>query len=1316
MELRLTVHVPQRRTRPVDVVIDAREGAAAGRLRGALADHLGLPVPVLSVEGRPVADDAVVGMPPLLDGASVTVEGTEALRGGGADGGGNRPRAVLEVAVVGGPDAGRSRPLGPGGTDVGRSPDTGLRLEDPALSRRHARFTVDADGVAVEDTGSTNGVVVDGRPVDGAQRVDTASTIVIGASTLRLRRVAPPGLPVVHPGDGTVLLAPGRRPVASPPAVEVEAPRAPTEPTRARVPWVAALVPVPVFAAMAFFLGPHLLAFALLGPVVVLATALTDRVGARRRHRAALADHARATAEARSRFESALAEERRMRERVHPDLHEVLRRAEHRLAGLWSAPDDLRVRVGIGTVPATTTWRDGSEVERGEAVAVPVVVDLAEGHVLGVVGPQGETRALLTGVVGQLVVRCPPSALGVEVLGPPDDAWRWLGLLPHPPRAARRLVVVPDAAGAGSSVTETGDDTLLLVAAERREELPDGCGAVLECLGGGRHVLHHTGGPTPLVADGAGPAWAERVARALAPVRLGGSGGAAALPRAVGLTSLLDHPLDVAGVQRGWAASDGPVAAVGVRDGGTFRLDLRADGPHVLVGGTTGSGKSEFLRTLVTGLALGSPPEQLTMLLVDFKGGAAFGPCATLPHVVGLVTDLDDHLAGRVLRSLGAELRRRERVLGDSGASDLDDHHARPGAEPLPRLVVVVDEVRALVDELPDLVSGLVRLAAQGRSLGIHLVLATQRPSGTLTPEIQANVNLRVAFRVRDRADSVGVVEDAAAADLPADTPGRGLARGGDGRLVAFQVALVAPESAGPPVTVRPQGTDRATSDRDRAAETAAVVDVVRSAHDDRGGTAPRRPWLPPLPEALEPASLGPSGLAVVDEPERQRRVTLSWSRDVALWRVVGRPRSGRTTALSAVVRAATSEMPPGDLHVHAVAPDTPAWAGLPHVGTVAAPHDTAAVRALLSHLESVVGDASAEASRGRTVLLVVDGWEQLAEHDDPRDATPSSERLLRLLRDGAGRGLVAAVCGGRDLLRSAWSALGGRTLVLGTPDPLDAALLGLPAGVLSPDAPPGRGLLAADGRELQVARPSERDWARRGRRPVTPDAAPWRYRALPTRVTRLDIAPEHRPRDGLLLGLAGPTAGAWAWQPAVHGRRLLVAGPPRSGRTTALATLAASATAADRPVAVVSPTTGPGRWPCPVLGPDDADTLVTLRREHPEMVLLVDDADRLSDSAVLPVVAEIAALVDRDHGAVAVATTTSGLLGRFRGLDVDVARHGTGVLLRPARHDGDLLGVARVDVPAVQGLPGRGVVVVDGVASALQVLADQPEPAPAGR
>src|SRR3954462_12085433 len=140
--------------------------------------------------------------------------------------------------------------------------------------------------------------------------------------------------------------------------------------------------------------------------------------------------------------------------------------------------------------------------------------------------------------------------------------------------------------------------------------------------------------------------------------------------------------------------------------------------------------KSQLLRTLIASLAATVDPEHLNFVLIDFKGGSAFAACAALPHTAGVVTDLDEHLGERVLRSLDAELRRRERALANAGVTSLQEYidARRDAVEPIPRLVVVVDEFATLAAELPEFVEALVAVAQRGRSLGMHLVLATQRP------------------------------------------------------------------------------------------------------------------------------------------------------------------------------------------------------------------------------------------------------------------------------------------------------------------------------------------------------------------------------------------------------------------------------------------------------------------------------------------------------------------------------------------------------------------------------------------------------------
>src|SRR5664280_369790 len=219
-------------------------------------------------------------------------------------------------------------------------------------------------------------------------------------------------------------------------------------------------------------------------------------------------------------------------------------------------------------------------------------------------------------------------------------------------------------------------------------------------------------------------------------------------------------------------------------------VDLAADGPHMLVAGTTGSGKSELLRSMVASLVAGNRPDQLSLLLIDYKGGAAFGPCVALPHTVGVVTDLDAAETERALTSLHAELRRRERLLRAAGVTDSDAYRrAVPERDlaTLPRLVIIVDEFATLSKELPDLVDGLVGVAQRGRSLGVHLVLATQRPEGVVRADIRANTNLRVCLAVTRAAESLDVLETPAAATIPRGIPGRAFLRAGPDAPTPFQ-------------------------------------------------------------------------------------------------------------------------------------------------------------------------------------------------------------------------------------------------------------------------------------------------------------------------------------------------------------------------------------------------------------------------------------------------------------------------------------------------------------------------------------------------
>ena len=635
MEMTLTVHVRRRRPHPVDVVVRWSGRHTAADLCARLADRLGEPVGRLSSRGRTIPPDAVVGEPPLLHGTAVTVDSGAASPGPEA-----AEPGVLEVVVVGGPDAGRARALSPPALLVGRGPASGLEVADEALSRVHAVFRVGEAGLVVEDEGSTNGVVVDGRVARGAAPIDASSLVQVGGTALRVRRASGPGAPVEASGDGRLVVPPGRAPVSGGDPVEVLCPPAPPERHRSRVPWVAALVPIPVGIGLAVFLGPSLLVFALLGPVMLLAGALGDRWGAGRAGRRDAAAHATAVAHAQSLLGGALSDERARLDRDHPDPHAVLAAAEHRLPCLWAGDDRVSLRLGIGEVPTRVAWLADGSRSHPAVTQTPVVLSLVDVVQLAVVGPQEATDAVLRCLVGQLCATQPPNRLSVAVASTRTD-WRWTTRLPHgirPPSshgppgdtgrgagAAVRVLVVPasEVAAAGGLVASARSAGWLVVAAAPdRGALPGACGAVLTLGAGGGHVLEAGGRPAVgLVADGVGEWWAERLSRALAPLLCpspASGSGSASMPDEVGL----EEVLPAGGVRAdalvtGWAAAStrggglaAPVAAVGVGPDGIHTVDLGRDGPHVLVGGTTGSGKSEFLRTLVTSLAVSSPPRR----------------------------------------------------------------------------------------------------------------------------------------------------------------------------------------------------------------------------------------------------------------------------------------------------------------------------------------------------------------------------------------------------------------------------------------------------------------------------------------------------------------------------------------------------------------------------------------------------------------------------------------------------------------------------------------------------------------------------------
>ncbi|HEU5144021.1 MAG TPA: FtsK/SpoIIIE domain-containing protein, partial [Dermatophilaceae bacterium] len=699
-------------------------------------------------------------------------------------------------------------------------------------------------------------------------------------------------------------------------------------------------------------------------------------------------------------------------------------------------------------------------------------------------------------------------------------------------------------------------------------------------------------------------AWVEQVARALAPLEdATPDADTKALPSEVGFRALhLTSPLaldpaDPAMLASHWSTPERPrTALLGRSASGPYAVDLLADGPHALVGGTTGAGKSELLQTLVAGLAVAHHPEELAFVLVDYKGGSAFKDCARLPHTLGVVTDLDEHLSSRALTSLGAELKRRERILAEHSAKDLADYaRSRSATAPLlPRLVLVVDEFKMLADELPHFVDGLVRLAAVGRSLGVHLVLATQRPGGIVSGDMRANIALRVALRVRDRSDSMDVVESPEAAEISDRFPGRALVRSADLDLREIQTAYaggpytLSVDSQRLVPTVRPLAWSDLAHEPPRPAATktdtttartelAAVADAALTAAQALALRPIPAPWLPGLPDLLPAASLHrdpgapdlvPFGL--VDRPADQRQDTYCW--DLARGghlALIGGARTGRSTALRTIALSLSQNRSPHEVHLH-VLEGSPGQlrhlSALPHVGSVVGVDDSRRARRLVSRLLDEVARRRARAATPvPRIVLLIDGWEMLEDAFESLDHGEPTEQLLRLLRDGLSAGITVAVTGGRALTGGRLSSLFQQRLVLGMSDPLDLTLAGVPPEAVPVHQGPGRAVEPREGCEVQVAFHGTSP-AREAQDAVVAQVAaalsathvdlpqrslPWRIHPLPERVP-LDGLLAASPTD-LVVGVGGDSLEPLGFDLSLDGRRILVAGPARSGRSTAL-------------------------------------------------------------------------------------------------------------------------------------------------------------------
>jgi S-DNA-T family DNA segregation ATPase FtsK/SpoIIIE len=748
-----------------------------------------------------------------------------------------------------------------------------------------------------------------------------------------------------------------------------------------------------------------------------------------------------------------------------------------------------------------------------------------------------------------------------------------------------------------------------------------------------------------VLPDGVSDDNATEVARALAPLFEVESAAAEAAA-----TALPDPPLDefeVLGLNRPtaddiserWTASASTTslrARIGALAQGPFDIDLPLDGPHALIAGTTGSGKSEFLQTLVASLALETPPSALNFLLVDFKGRSAFRDCERLPHTLGVISNLDGRLVERALDSIQAELRWRQLRFDEVNAKDYTEY-ARFGGDgrpAIPRLAVIIDELKEVADAYSDAVTRLNQAARLGRSLGVHLILATQKPSSVAgLADLRGNTDLRMCLRVVEDGDSRDLVGVPDAANIAREHVGRGIIRTSDGRRVTFQTGYLggappAAAAAGEPLTVQP--FDLATAgepkprrvqpvvtadDGGRATELELLVDAIRDAEASAPSPAPRMPWLPPLPPLLvrddarvarAADAVGPRfALGLTDVPSQQRQDPLIVDfDDLGHMLVIGPPRSGRTTTLRSLAGIIAAQAPPDDVHVYVLDFRRRGLVDLeqlPHCGAVIGADEPDRLERLLGFLEGEVerrsvamqGASSLAEQRNRAapgealpyIVVMCDDYDAFAERFAFEDGGRLVDRFMALLGSGVGYGIHFVITGDRRVTPTRLGSGIEARLFLRPVDRDDQLSLGIKSA-LDPETPPGRGywyrgpaetqvclLDSAPGGESQVAAISQLASAANTR--VGPSTRlPVAIRALPNNISLRELGPRRtsgaRP-GALAVGVGGIDGGVIDIDLVASGSLFSVVGPRGAGRSTALMTILAGLNAMDVPPYVVA-------------------------------------------------------------------------------------------------------------------------------------------------
>ncbi|RJN33040.1 FtsK/SpoIIIE domain-containing protein [Nesterenkonia natronophila] len=895
----------------------------------------------------------------------------------------------LKLCVDSGPDAGRLVPVHRGRKTIGRG-RADIRLADPAMSRQEAVLQVGTRAITLHRAKGSND--------DVAARLTTEAAFKLGSTTCRIAVEPPaPRIPQLWPPIPQAV-------AGSPPEGKHKMMLA-----FALVPLVAGVVLV-AFTGMWFFL-------LFSGASALIASAIFW--DGRRKMRQYRGEVVRAAQTWASRTFGALCSPGELMRDLRAETSEPV----HAGSAESGTP---AVRLGTGQVTAEVDCDSASApVDTDTRVQAAVGITLAAGEQTTIDGADREAQRLIRWILIQLTL-CPPQAQVVLIGGPTVTEVRDLSRVSQLSAAAFRQLLESDSAPAEQPRIVIITDPRVDACAHRAlvaswHVLTVGPGqpgttgwsvdlrsqTVKRQVGAGSSDVR----AEQLRLDGLSAQTLNEQLRLTLP-HMGRTATAAELP------ATCTYPLPQQMFTE--TAADTLTAVLGRNADGNINLDLVGDGPHILIAGTTGSGKSELLKTLLVSLCARYAPCELGLVLIDFKGGAAFHRIGQLEHALGLVTDLSQEAAERTLEGIRSELVRRERLFLEVGAGDYSEYRQLRPDRQLSRILVVIDEFRIFSHELPDQLDELMRLATLGRSLGLHLVLSTQRPQGVVTADIRANIGSSICLRVRSEDESRDVLGSPLAAAIPPTVPGRAALRTPGAVPTVFQSAQL---SGHRPLHLRPEAHP---GESVTLASFSEVVATVQEAASKESAHRTHTPLLPTLPKTLGPRDRLDDDatcplVARLDDPagQRQEDLVLNPAEPMSL-AVLGEVGSGAAAAAAGLTAQLIASPLQPDVYLLDGDRSLAGMKDHSRVGSWLTEENIAEVDYLLSALSDEltrrrVGGGHLTAERLRALVVIVTGYSQwnAAAHT----GLQSLDHLLgTLASEGPQVGISVVLCGGREL------------------------------------------------------------------------------------------------------------------------------------------------------------------------------------------------------------------------------------------------------------------------------------------------------------